>query len=389
MRNWLNLFRFSSSVPPRLPSIDDAGPLRGRRILLRASLNAPIKDGVVTERFRIEQAVPAIKYLQSKGARVIVIGHIGREEKETLAPVFDVLKELVGAKWGGFLDINGASKTHDLSDGDVLLFENLRHDSREADNDDSLAIELAALADIYINDAFSDSHREHSSIVGVPKHLPSYFGPSFIKEYEELYQALDPKSPSIFILGGAKFETKMPLVKKMSQKYDKVFIGGALANDIFKAKGLEIGKSLVSPVSLSGNEILKDPKILAPVDVVIDGPDGRRTVNPEEVTPADKILDAGPATIDILSPYIKSAKSILWNGPLGNFELGFSTATEKLAKLIADSQARSIIGGGDTIASIHGLQIDDKFDFVSTAGGAMLVFLETGTLPAIEAIRKR
>ncbi len=389
MRNWLRFFEFSSTKPTRLPSIDDVGTLRGRRVLLRASLNVPIKDGVVTERFRIKQALPAIKSLQNQGAKVVVIGHIGRESEETLEPVFQVLKEFVGAKWGGVLDQNSASKTRDLSEGEVLLFENLRRDHREGDNDDSFAVELAALADFYVNDAFSDSHREHSSIVGVPKHLPSYFGPSFIKEYEALCKALNPESPSIFVLGGAKFETKMPLVKKMAEKYDKVFIGGALANDIFKAKGLPVGQSLVSSVSLAGDDLLKNSKIIIPVDVVTSGPEGQRTIRPEDVTAEEKIMDAGPASISMVSPYIKSAKSILWNGPLGNFEQGFASSTEELAKLIAESSGKSVIGGGDTIASIHRLEIDDKFTFVSTAGGAMLTFLETGTLPAIDAIKKR
>lgn len=389
MRNWLRFFEFSSTKPARLPSIDDVGTLRGRRVLLRASLNAPVKDGVVTERFRINQAVPEIKSLQSKGAKVVVIGHIGREPEESLEPVFQVLKELVGAKWGGPLDRNSASQTRNLSEGEVLLFDNLRRDDRESANDDSFAVELAELADFYVNDAFSDSHRAHSSIVGVPKHLPSYFGSSFIREYEALCKALTPKSPSIFILGGAKFETKMPLVKKMAEKYDKVFIGGALANDIFKAKGLSVGESLVSEVSLTGDDLLKNAKILIPVDVITDGPEGQRTVSPEDVKAEEKIMDAGPASINMLSPYIKSAKSILWNGPLGNFENGFASSTEELAKLIAGSEAESTIGGGDTIASIHRLAIDDKFSFVSTAGGAMLTFLETGTLPAIDAINKR
>lgn len=388
MQNWLKFLGISSAPSHKLPSIDDAGVLHGRRVLLRASLNAPVKDGVVTEKFRIEAAVPAIKYLQNKGAKIIIVGHIGRESEETLMPVFSVLKEFVEVKWGGVLDQKSAAKARDLSLGEVLMFENLRHDSRESENDDSLAIELAALADIYVNDAFSDSHRLHSSIVGVPKHLPSYFGPSFIKEYEELCQALAPKSPSIFILGGAKFETKMPLVKKLAEKYDRVFIGGALANDIFKAKGLPVGTSLVSEISLSGSDLLKNNKIIIPVDVVTDGPEGSRTVAPESVKEDEKILDAGPATIEMLKPYLQSAKSILWNGPLGNFEAGFSSGTEELAKVIADSSGRSVIGGGDTVAAINRLALNEKFGFVSTAGGAMLTFLETGTLPAIDAVVK-
>ncbi|OGG85531.1 phosphoglycerate kinase [Candidatus Kaiserbacteria bacterium RIFOXYB1_FULL_46_14] len=372
-----------------LPLLRDISELKGKKVLLRAGLNVPVKDGVVTERFRIEQAVPTIKYLQDKGAKVIVIGHIGREPEESLKPVFTVLQEMVGAKWGGELLGEASILAGELLYGEVLLLENLRRDPREEADEDSLSAELAALADLYVNDAFADSHRAHSSIVGLPRHLPSYFGPSFMKEYEALSKALKPTSPSLFVIGGAKFETKMPLVEKFSSRYDQVFIGGALVNDVFKARGLQVGKSLVSDIDLTNNDLLKKTNIILPIDVMTTGPNGQRTVTPEEVTEDEMIMDVGPATIEMLAPRIASARTILWNGPLGNFERGFAGGTEALAESIARSDAHSIVGGGDTIAAIRGLHLDNDFGFLSTAGGAMLTFLETGTLPAIDAVLGR
>lgn len=378
MRNLFKWLVARASPAPRLPSLVDIRDLKGKYVLLRASLNVPIKDGVVVEDFRIKQTLPTINYLQKQGARVIVIGHIGREPDETLLPVFEVLKEKVGAKWD--------TKPEDLQDGEVLLLENIRSDDREITNDDAYAKELAELADIYINDAFSDSHRPHASIIGVPKYLPSYFGLNFIKEYEALQSVIEPEHPALFILGGAKFETKIPLVEKFTNTYDNVFIGGALANDIFKARGFETGRSMVSSINLIGSSILKKPNLSVPVDVVIVNEEGSDTLKPAFVRKGDKILDIGYESLAELAPLIQNAKTILWNGPLGNYEVGFSAGTEALAKMISASDAYSVVGGGDTIASIQHLHLSHHFGFLSTAGGAMLTFLETGTLPAIDAV---
>lgn len=386
MRNWLNFFsRKEDSNNSRLPILTDIENLQGKRVLLRAGLNVPIQNGVVAERFRIEAALPTIKYLQSQGARVIVIGHIGREPEETLKPVFEILQAEVGAKWGGEI----SNRDINIAPGEVVILENVRRDPRETANDQSLAKELAALAEVYINDAFADSHRDHASIVGVPRLLPSYFGLSFAKEYEALSSALSPTQPALFVIGGAKFETKLPLIKRFAEKYDQVFIGGALVNDILKAKGYPVGKSLVSDIDLKTTGVLEYKNLVLPIDVVVDGPNGRRTVSVSEVGEDESILDIGPNTIQASAPSVNNAKTILWNGPLGNYEKGFTTATEDLAKLIAASKANSIVGGGDTVASIQSLNLTDRFSFLSTAGGAMLVFLETGTLPAIDAVLRR
>ncbi|MCA9366045.1 phosphoglycerate kinase [Candidatus Kaiserbacteria bacterium] len=373
-----------------LPSIRDVAALSGKTVLLRASLNVPVKGGTVTNAFRIKRALLTINYLREQGAKVVVIGHIGREPEETLQPVHVELERAVGAKWCPSVTGEAVqAAVHSLQEGEVLLLENVRQDPREKAGDDSLAKELASVADLYVNDAFAASHRSHASLTGIPQFLPSYFGFNFLHEYEELSKAMEPQHPALFILGGAKFETKLPLVAKYAKQYDTVLIGGALANDVYKARGYNVGTSLVSDIDLRSEAILTKENIVVPADVVVDGPQGRRTVAATEVTEGESILDAGPQSIEDLLPVISSARTILWNGPLGNFEHGFAEQTEALARAIAASGAYSIIGGGDTIAAVEGLGIEEHFSFMSTAGGAMLTFLETGTLPAIEAVLAR
>jgi phosphoglycerate kinase len=368
-----------------LPLVEVVKNLKGKRVLLRASLNAPVDNGVVSETFRLEQALPTIEFLKKNGARIIIVGHIGREKDESLKPVHEALSRFTAVQWGG--EIAEARAVVDaLQNGEAVLLENLRQDDRETAGDDSLAKELADLVDLYVNDAFSDSHREHASITGVPRYLPSYFGMSFWREYEGLSQAMKPLSPSIFILGGAKFETKMPLIERYAALYDQVFIAGALANDVFKAKGFEVGKSLISDVDLSGNQLLNNSRVMVPSDVVVDGPVGRREVGARAVAGEEIIMDIGPTTLKDIEGLVQNARTILWNGPLGNFEKGFSLGTEMLARMISKSDAYSVVGGGDTVAAIRSLGLDARFGFMSTAGGAMLVFLETGTLPAIDAV---
>ncbi|MCB9818786.1 phosphoglycerate kinase [Candidatus Nomurabacteria bacterium] len=387
----LDLFKFFrtkseiSSNTHTLPSIEGIKDLKGKRVLLRASLNAPVENGKVTETFRLEQAVESIEFLKNAGAKVVVIAHIGREKDESLKPVCEALGLLTPIRWGGEIS-NAGEKVSHLENGEAILLENLRQDLREGTNDESFAKELALLGDLYINDAFSDSHREHTSIIGIPKYLPSYFGFSFIREYDALLKVMEPKHPAVFILGGAKFETKLPLVTRYARIYDRLFIGGALVHDILKARGYEIGKSLVSDVDLTGNPILELENISVPSDVVVTDGVKRREVGIQAVLPEEYIYDAGPKTLKELERLTSDAKTILWNGPLGNFEKGFSFGTETLARMLASSSAYSVVGGGDTIAAIRSLGLQNRFGFLSTAGGAMLVFLEKGTLPAIDAV---
>lgn len=367
--------------------IADVSDLRGRYVLLRASLNVPIANGEVGDLFRLKQALPTLKFLQAQGARTIVVGHIGRDVTDTLRPVYEALSREITVAWGGLVtDPAFRVKRDAMEDGEVLLAENLRQDQGEKANDPEFAKLLASYADVYVNDAFGNIHREHASMVGVPALLPAYAGMNVRLEIEQLQKVMQPESPSLFLLGGAKFETKLPLIEKYLAIYDHIFIGGALGNDVLRALGYPVGTSLLSDTPVR-EDIARHPKILVPVDVEVQGPQGRRVCEPENVAADETILDAGPATVAMLKPYIAEAKTIVWNGPFGNFEHGFAEATEATAKLVAQSEAFSVLGGGDTVAATEKLGLHDQFGFVSTGGGAMLTYLEKGTTPALEALK--
>jgi phosphoglycerate kinase len=350
-------------------------------------LNVPIEDGVVTNRFRLEKIVPTIEFLRARGARVVLLGHIGRDPHESLEPVFAALTNLVPLSWcPATIGDRAVRAIAALEDGDVLMLENVRQHAGEEANDPAFARGLAALGDCYVNDAFADSHRAHASVVGVPQHLPSAFGPAFRAEYEALLGARTPTHPALFMLGGAKIETKLPLVTAFLEVYDSVFLGGALAHDVWRAKGYELGMSLVGDMDLAGSPLLSASNVMLPIDVTVTDGSYVRVTTPDAVHATEKIVDMGPETVAMLAPHVRSARTILWNGPFGNYEDGFATATERIAELVAASSSHSIVGGGDTIASIESLALKDQFGFLSTAGGAMLTFLETGTLPGITAI---
>lgn len=370
-------------------SILSAGSLTGKRILVRAELNVPIKDGTVENRYRLNAALETLSYLHEHGARTLVIAHLGRDPRESLEPVARALQETLPLRFlrsfeGPEIDV----ALENMEEGDTVLFENLRANPGEEANDPAFARLLASLGDIYVNDAFAASHRTHTSIVGVPALMPSFAGVSFDREVKELSRALEPRSPSLIILGGAKFETKLPLLRAALYRYDMVFVGGAIAHDIFRAKGYEIGSSLQSKDTEGIEEIMQSNKVLLPIDVSVTGPSGTRVCLPEEVRAEETIVDAGPETITMLGSRILDAALVIWNGPLGNYEKGFSAQTESVAELVADSAALSFVGGGDTVASIERLGLGEAFTFVSTAGGAMLDFLVDGKLPGIEALEQ-
>jgi len=372
-----------------LKSIVEAGELRGKVVLVRASCNVPLVEGKVRNSFRLRRALPTLQYLKEAGAKVIVISHIGRELDETLLPVFEELSDTIPMEWGGRVNEPFfAEKKAALADGDILFCENLRQDVREEENSSELVDLLAAGVDIYVNDAFAEAHREHASTYGVAKLLPAYAGITLIEEVTELQKVMQPNHPSLFLLGGAKFETKMPLVEKYLALYDHVFVGGALANDVLKARGFEVGQSLVSDVSLAEVPFLWSEKMLVPVDVVVDGPRGVVTKPADQVLPDEKIFDMGPETVELLTRYIAEAKTILWNGPFGNYEAGFEESTEAVAKLISDGEAFSVLGGGDTVAAVEKLGLNEKFGFISIGGGSMLTFMEHGSTPVLDVLKK-
>jgi len=379
-------------------SIGDIEVFHNIPILVRAALNEPVEHGHVANEYRLRRAIPTIRYLRERGARVVVISHIGEQGTETLAPVAEELSRLIsGVSFcPETIGMTARSAIRGLHPGEVVVLENLRRNRGEVMNDKVFAHELATLADVFVEDSFDTCHRKHASIVGVPRLLPSYAGILLGEEVAALKLALKPSSPSLAIIGGAKFTTKEPVLTALLATYDRVFVGGALASDFLKASGHEVGKSLVSTeVSPNIKALLSNPKLMLPVDVLVVPENALLTTNMHakariaqvgEVKADEVILDHGPATSALLADFISKSKTILWNGPLGNYENGFTDATDACARAIATSGAHSVVGGGDTIGAIEKLGLLSKFSFVSTGGGAMLEFLAHGTLPGIEAL---
>ncbi len=373
-----------------LPTIKDIKNLKGMRVVLRLDFNVPMKNGKIVETMRIDRAMPTLQYLVKKKARVIILSHIGKDASSSLKPIVRYLNKTMNVGFVPDFRTDEARKVADgLHEGGVVMFENLRLDDRETANDQEFAKYLASFGDVFVNDAFAVSHRAHASVVGITKYLPSYIGFLIEEEIKHLSLALKPKHPFLFILGGAKFETKMPLLKKFMRRADNIFIGGILANDFFHDMGLEIGKSTASKHSFNLTRLLKKGKIILPSDVVAQNTSGTViTKNIDEVNNRDSIMDVGPQTIKDLEPILKKAKLIVWNGPLGFYEEGFDKGTIALLKAITETKATSIIGGGDTAVIVEKLGISKKLSFVSTGGGATLDFLVDGKLPGIDAIMK-
>lgn len=374
-----------------IPTIKDIKNLKGKRVVLRLDFNVPIKNGRIVETMRIDRALPTIEYLMKKKARVIIFSHIGKDASSSLAPVVKYLKRRI--KVGFIPDFRtGAARTivQNMPEGGVVVCENLRLDDRETKNDPVFATYLASFGDVYVNDAFAVAHRAHASVVGITKYLPSYAGFLIKDELKHLSLALNPKHPFLFILGGAKFDTKLPLLKKFMKTADHVFVGGILANDFLRDLGLSVGKSVVDTYDFKVTPLLKKDKIILPTDVVVTSAKHKRGVvkNITEISPEESIVDAGAETVRDLVPILKKAKLIVWNGPLGYYEGGFDKGTLALLKEITQTAATSIIGGGDTAVMVEKLNLGKKLSFVSTGGGATLDYLVDGKLPGIDAILK-
>ena len=377
----------------KLKCIDElpAGELKGKRVFLRTILNLPMApDGSVADVFRLRQGLPTLEYLVKKGAKVIVAGYFGRKG-ESMRPVAEALQKLapdIKMYFFGTPFSEAPKEVVELREGECLILENTRRDAGEESNDPAFVQLLASLADIFVGDSFPDAHRVYASSVGVAKLLPAY--PPFLirDEVQHTDAARSPEHPSLAILGGAKFETKAPLIKLLLEKYDHLFITGALSNDVFKARGLSIGRSLTSK-ELPDETILSNPRFLAPIDVTAEDPSGHAKVKkPEEIWDDERIVDIGPDTVAMLAPHIAQAKFILWNGPTGIYEQGYIHYTQQIGELIAGSRAKIVIGGGDTIAAIEEAGVSkEKLGFLSTGGGAMLEYLLKGTLPGIEVLR--
>ena len=390
-------------------TIDDLD-VAGKRVLVRADLNVPMKDGVVTDTSRIDRQAPTIRQLAARGARVIVCSHFDRPKGKvvpsmSLAPVAKPLAEKIGRPVAFASDCVGPvaeEAVAKLKDGDVLLLENTRFHAEEEKNDPDFAKQLAKLADLYVNDAFSSAHRAHASTEAVAHLLPSAAGRSMQAELTHLQKALeDPERPLMAVIGGAKVSTKIALLENLVKRVETLVIGGAMANTFLAAEGVDIGKSLYEPdhidtarrvISLANDS---GAAILLPTDAVVakelKAGAATRTVLVQKVAKDEMILDVGPATIEEFGKFLLNTKTLVWNGPLGAFETHpFEKGTVAAAKMVAArtkaGDLLSVAGGGDTVAALNMAGVTDDFSYVSTAGGAFLEWLEGLELPGVAAL---
>lgn len=383
---------------------------QGKRALVRVDFNVPLDEQQrITDDTRITAALPTIQYVLDHGASVVLMSHLGRPKNKVvdtlrLDPVAKRLGELLQREVKKVNVTTGAEAeqaAQNLQPGDVLLLENTRFDAREEANDDSMAQELAKLGDVYVNDAFGAAHRAHASTEGVAKHLPAVSGLLMEKELEYIGGAVEnPKRPFVAILGGAKIKDKIPVIENLLPKVDKLIIGGGMAYTFYKAQGLEIGKSLLDETSLDFcRRVLQDAKdkIELPVDVVVatefNNDAERKTVSINNI-PADyEGLDIGPETIKRFSEIIEGAKTIVWNGPMGVFEMpNFAVGTRAIAEALGRATAAgatTIIGGGDSVAAVEQMGLADQMSHISTGGGASLELLEGKTLPGVAALNDK
>ncbi len=386
----------------RLPTIDDVD-LAGRRVLVRADLNVPLDDGAVSDDFRIRSALPTIRRLRDEEAIVILCSHLGRpkggEDRFRMDPVAGRLSELGGfpvTKLDSVVGPDVSAAVAGAVAGDVLLLENTRFEDGETANDPALSAELAALADVFVLDAFGTAHRAHASTAGVAEHLPSVAGPLLLAEVDALSRLLDdPPRPFTVILGGAKVSDKLAVIEALLPRVDRMLIGGGMCFTLLKAQGKEVGGSLVEEEMLDVVEGLLSSehghKIVLPTDVV--AADGFREDAAHRVVGTDGIeggwmgLDIGPETTANFVAEVGASAAVFWNGPMGVFEWeAFRAGTAAVAEAVADADAFTVVGGGDSVAAIRLLGLEDGPSHVSTGGGAGLEMLEGKTLPGIAAL---
>ncbi|WP_026381396.1 phosphoglycerate kinase [Afifella pfennigii] len=393
-------------------TLDDAGDIAGKRVLLRVDLNVPVKDGRVTDATRIERVAPTIRELSGKGAKVALLAHFDRPKGKrmpemSLAPVAPEVAEIVGKPVAFAEDCIGEAAERavsSLGDGAIVLLENTRFHPGEEKNEADFADALARSGDIYVNDAFSAAHRAHASTEGLARRLPAYAGRAMQEELEALEKALgSPRRPVLAIVGGAKVSTKIDLLANLVQKVDALVIGGGMANTFLFAKGIAVGKSLCEPdLAETARRIMTEAAssgcaIVLPLDVVVarefKANAENETLPAEEVPEDAMILDVGPQSLAAVNAWIDKAETLVWNGPLGAFETPpFDVATMAAARHAAEVTKAggivSVAGGGDTVAALNQAGVAEDFSYVSTAGGAFLEWMEGKALPGVEALKK-
>jgi phosphoglycerate kinase len=382
--------------------------LKGKKVLLRVDLNVPMNNGAITEISRIKKIIPTIKLLIEKEAKIIILSHIGRPKGKvvsemSLEPISKKLSDLLNKEVlfnKSIINENTLSEINKISNGSIIMLENIRFNEGEETNDINFSKKISSLGDIYVNDAFSCSHRAHASIEGITKYIPSYFGLQITEEINALKKiTAEITKPISLIIGGSKISTKIKIINNLIKKFNHIIIVGGMANTMLKHTGSKVGKSICehdcAPLI---KEILENSKkynckITCPVDVVVSKnlEDIGRNKNIKEINEDEMILDIGPKTISSIKTIINNSNTVLWNGPAGYFENpNFQNGTEKILEIISEKTKNdkifSVAGGGETVAAINKFNKFDSFTFVSTAGGAFLEFLEGKTLPGIKAI---
>jgi len=381
--------------------------LQGRRVLMRADFNVPLKEGVIGDDKRIRATLPTIKYILEQGAALVLMSHLGRpagtgyEEALSLKPVAARLRELLDRPVKMAPDCIGAeveAMATALQPGEIMLLENVRFYKAETKNDANISAQLAKLGEIFVNDAFGTAHRAQSSTEGVAHYLPAVAGFLMEKEIDFLGRATeDPERPYVVILGGAKVSDKIAVIKNMLGKANKILIGGGMANTFFKAQGLEMGDSLVEDDVLDTAKALlaeAGDKLVLPVDGVaaeaFDNDAASKVVDVNALEPGWRLLDIGPETVALYKDLLATAKTVVWNGPMGVFEMpNFAKGTFAIAEALADLDAISIIGGGDSASAVKKAGVADKVSHVSTGGGASLEFFEGKVLPGVAALAEK
>jgi phosphoglycerate kinase len=385
-----------------VPQLEDLRLQRGTRVLLRADFNTPLRDGKIEDDLRITAALPTIAWLRDRDCTIVCCSHLGRpkgkvDRKYSLAPIAQRLSELLGIEVAlapGVADFDAVARSQSLEPGQVMMVENLRFDAGEESNDPAFATNLTGLGDVFVNDAFGAAHRAHASIVGPPVVMPSAAGRLLAREVEVLGTLLDaPKSPFVVVLGGVKVSDKLGVIDALLGRGDRLLIGGAMAFTFLVAQGAHVGSSLVEHDQIDHcRKLLATGKIAIPTDIVaaeeMSAGAKTRHVSAQSIPDGWQGLDIGPETAGAYSDELAGAATVLWNGPMGVFEMEpFAAGTRTVAEAVADCPGFTVVGGGDSAAAVREMKLADRMDHVSTGGGAALELIELGDLPGLQALR--